>query len=473
MIEVRTPGMLTTVQDLGRPGRARFGVATGGALDRAALILGNRLLGNDPGEAALELTLIGPTLVFTEPTVFALAGADLGGRLNGAAFPIWEPIAARPGDELSFAPPKEAAGARCYLCIAGGIAVEPVMESRATDLIGGFGGVDGRALRAGDRLPIGPAPLPTEAILARQLSENPPPVVRGIAARVVLGPQQDRFTEAGLQTLLTSTFQVSAKSNRQGLRLNGPVIAHTRGADMISEGIAHGAIQVPGDGLPIVLLGARQTVGGYTKIATVIGADLDRFGQARPGDDIRFVSVSVEEARREMLAYRAWLDGIGVIERASVFGGATLTDEMGMPKEIAAVAGSWDPDGVVRVIEALARSGATSFAIEVASAGLKLEVRREGDAPSPLPRPPEAAMPEERTTSVTAPVLGVLYRRAAPDQPVLIEEGGSVEAGQTICVIEVMKTYHEVTAPRAGQLIAFLVAEGQFVEYGQAIAEIA
>jgi biotin-dependent carboxylase-like uncharacterized protein len=391
--------------------------------------------------------------------------------LNNQPVPLWEPVAVRAGDELTFVPPVNGAGARCYLCLAGGIALDPVLGSRATDLIGGFGGLAGRALRAGDLLPLGLPALPPEQILRRRLAETPAPIERGMTARVVLGPQAERFTEAGLRTLLESVYTISPKSNRQGLRLTGPAIEHARGADMISEGIAHGAIQVPGDGLPIVLLGARQTVGGYTKIATVIGADLDRFGQARPGDEVRFNAVDVEVARQETLARRTWLAGIEVVEGAGSFAGVRLGERFAR-EEIEAVAGSWDPDGVIRVIEALQRTGATLFALEVASAGLKLELRRDGDAPLAATGP-SSGQEADASTIVTAPVLGTLFRRAAPDQPLLVEEGAEVAAGQPLCMIEVMKTYHEVTAPRAGRLTAFLVPDGHFVEYGQPIAEIA
>lgn len=460
-IAVRAPGMLTTVQDLGRPGRARFGVAPGGALDRAALLLGNRLLGNEPGAAALEITLVGPMLVFEGEAVFALTGAELGARLDGAAVPVWEPVRARNGSELTFAP-AGGRGVRCYLCVAGGIDTEPVLGSRSTDLIGRFGGVKGRALRAGDRLPVGESVLPTEATLRRRLTELPPQAGDGATVRVVLGPQADRFTDEGVRTFLERAYRVSPNSNRQGVRLTGPPIAHARGADVVSEGIAHGAIQVPGDGQPIVLLAARQTVGGYTKIATAIGADLDLFAQLRPGDEVRFAAVDVAEARRATLERRRWLEGIGITD-------AGCGVDAG---EIGRLAGNWDPDGVVRVLEALERIGATDFRLEVEGAGLRLDVRR-GNAPSGEPASLEPARKEPSPDVVTAPVLGVCYRRATPDGPVLAEEGQRVEAGQPICVIEVMKTYHEVTAPRTGTLTRFLVPDGQYVEYGQPIAELA
>jgi biotin carboxyl carrier protein len=290
----------------------------------------------------------------------------------------------------------------------------------------------------------------------------------------VLGPQQDRFTGAGVKTFLCHIFEVSAKSNRQGIRLHGPPIEHVRGADLVSEGIAHGAVQVPGDGHPIVLLASRQTVGGYVKIATVAGADLDGLGQLRPGDRIRFTEVEVHEARAAMLTYRE-RTGPGAIVQTPHLHSGWAPVLVPTAEEIERVAGTWDPDGVVRVIEALERAGATSFAIEVA--GLKLELKRAENGPvTPESQASSAdvcarAEPGSERT-VTAPVLGVFYRRSAPDQPPLAEEGQTVESGQVICVLEVMKSYHEVVAPESGFLTEFLVEDGQFVEYGQPIARI-
>jgi biotin carboxyl carrier protein len=256
------------------------------------------------------------------------------------------------------------------------------------------------------------------------------------------------------------------------MRLQGPAIEHERGPDLVSEGIAHGAIQVPGDGQPIVLLGSRQTVGGYVKIATVIGADLDRLAQLRPGDDVQFEPVEIEPAR---VAFRAYLDALGQEAIASGDGRASshVADGLTMLKggeAIERAGGSWDPDGVVRVLEAVERTGVQLFRLSVEQAGITLEVdRRTGDQTA---TGIAEAPPEPVGTVVTAPVIGVFYRRPAPDQPPLAQPGQVIEAGQPLCVLEVMKTYHEVTATAGGRLDDFLVEDGQFVEYGQALCRI-
>ncbi|HEY7032238.1 MAG TPA: 5-oxoprolinase subunit PxpB [Thermomicrobiales bacterium] len=473
-IRVVQPGMLTTIQDLGRPGLARFGVAPGGALDRTALILGNRLLANDPGEAGLEITLLGPTLVFGGPTTVALTGADLGAQLNGSPVPLWQPVSVGEGDDFSFDPATGTGnGARAYLCVAGGLAIDPVLGSRSTDLVGHFGGLDGRPLRAGDEIPLRSAEPAIEALLRRRLAAPPPNHAPSMTARVVLGPQQDRFTADGIATFLGAEYAVSTKANRTGVRLTGPAIAHADNADLVSEGIAHGAIQVPGDGQPIVLLAARQTVGGYVKIATAIGADLDRFAQLRPGALVRFTAVTPDEARAETVSYRAGLGPSAVVDGPTVFTGwgpGEVAAELGGTASVDN-GGAWDPAGVVEVIKAAQAAGISSFRLELAGAGLTLELHRsvESALAAPERNLPNRAQAE---TTVTAPVLGVFYRRSAPDLPVLVEEGARIDAGQTLALLEVMKTYHEIQAPHAGTLVAFLVEDGQFVEFGQPIARL-
>lgn len=478
-IQVVEPGMLTTVQDLGRPGMARFGVAPGGVLDRTALILGNRLLGNDPSEAGLEITLIGPHLLFTDFATIALTGADLGARLNGGVLPRWGVIHLNPGDEISFDPGLGSGnGARAYLCLAGGLEIEPILGSRSTDLVGHFGGFQGRPLQAGDTLPLRFSATEAGAVRGLSLVNPPPSYDTDFSARVAFGPQSDRFTDEGRSTFLTSDYTVTTKANRQGVRLSGPAIAHTSNADLVSEGIAHGAIQVPGDGQPIVLLAARQTVGGYVKIATVIGADLDRFAQLRPGATLRFTDVSPEEARSATLQARAKLgpEAVKTTSRSHLGWSPAITQQHLEGLTDVTFRGVWDPAGVVQVIEAAQKAGIWSLHLEIVELGLTLDLHRGthvGPASPPTVETPasnESQPPTDSGNVITAPVLGVLYRRSSPDAPPLVEEGTTVEAGQIVALLEVMKTYHEVRAPAAGTLIEFLVADGAFVEFGQPIA---
>jgi biotin-dependent carboxylase-like uncharacterized protein len=462
LLTIEQPGLFTTVQDLGRPGLARFGVTRGGAIDRAALILGNRLVGNHPDAAGLECTLAGPTLRFEQETIFAITGAHLGAALEGEPVALWQPHLAPAGSRLSFAPSPIGAGARAYLTISGGIASDPVLGSRSTDLIGKFGGFEGRALQAGDRLSLGDSLVDPDLILRRRLASDPPELSNRFMVRVVLGPQDARFTGAGLTTFLNATYQVTSRSDRTGIRLSGPAIEQTNGADLISEGIAYGAIQVPGDGQPIVLLAARQTVGGYVKIATVIGADLDRLGQARSGDEIRFVAVSVDEARSATRLALRDVDESAIIEIDD--NGAESMNNAGT---------AWTPDGVIRVIAEAERAGVTHLKLEVASAGIALEIARDGAIePSPALILGDTPASDDHFVAVTAPVLGTFYRRPDPEAEAFVTVGQSVAEGDQIGLIEVMKNYHEVTAPSAGIITEILADDGDYVEYGQPLASI-
>ena len=290
------PGLLTTVQDLGRRGQRRFGVAEAGPADAAAHRSANRRLGNDEEAAALECTMAGPTLRFLRVMRFAIDGADLGAVLRRADLgdwpvPLGTAVLARPDNMLLFT--GRQAGARAYVAFAGGIEVPRVGGSRATDLAGGFGGLGGRALRAGDLLGVG---LPREPPGATGPPWNQP--AAHVVIRVVLGPQYDLFPPGEVERFLRETFRVGSTSDRTGCRLEGPRLAAREG-EITSDGMVPGSIQVPPDGKPIVMLADAPTTGGYPKIATVVTADLAKLAQLVPGEgEVRFSAVSVEEAQR-------------------------------------------------------------------------------------------------------------------------------------------------------------------------------
>lgn len=293
MFEVIQPGLYTTIQDRGRFGYLQFGIPPCGVVDAYAYKLSNLLVGNRGDEAVLEVTVIGPVMNVLEDGVIAITGADLSPHLNDSPLPLWESVPVKRGDKLSFKGLKK--GCRAYIAVGGGIDVPPVMGSRSTYVAGKIGGINGRPLIAGDIIPKGKIygtpgkRLPEEFVPSH--SNNP-------TIRVVLGPQEDYFSD-GIQTFLNSEFKVSSKADRMGYRLEGPVISHREGVEksIISEPSVPGGIQVPPDGQPIILL-IEQTVGGYTKIATVISTDIGFVGQAKPGDRIRFKAVDLKEAHR-------------------------------------------------------------------------------------------------------------------------------------------------------------------------------
>lgn len=295
-IKVVRPGLLSTVQDAGRLAYQRFGVSVSGAMDRFSFDVANLLVGNDPGEAVLEVTLLGPALELLDDCAFAITGGDLSPLLNGSPAPMWQCLFAPKGSTLSFGALR--AGARGYIAFAGGIDVPVVMGSRSTNAKAGIGGFEGRPLKAGDLLPINRTGVRADALplLAVPAARRPQYPARQVL-RVVLGPQDDYFTPEGIATLSAATYTVSKECDRMGYRLEGDPILHKTGADIISDGIAPGSVQIPGNGQPIILMADRQTTGGYTKIATVISADLPKVAQAKAGDTFCFEVVAIEQAQ--------------------------------------------------------------------------------------------------------------------------------------------------------------------------------
>jgi antagonist of KipI len=301
MIEVIKPGLLTTVQDQGRWGYQSYGVGIAGAMDCFALTAGNFLVGNPEGAAGLELTLLGPTLKFQGEALFALTGADLNPRLDGIPFPNWTAHLAPPGSTLSFGGRKN--GVRAYLSVAGGIDVPPVMESRSTYLIGRFGGLEGRALKNQDKLPLGMLTTSWKSLVGRFFPENlRPHYQKNPQIRVILGPFQDFFSEEGIATFLSTDYVITQNSDRMGYRLQGKSVHRRKEGELITCGLANGTVQIPPNGQPIVLLTDRQTIGGYPIIATVIHADLPLLAQCAPGNVVRFRAILPDEAREAYLA---------------------------------------------------------------------------------------------------------------------------------------------------------------------------
>jgi len=301
---IHDAGPQTTVQDLGRRGSLRVGIPPSGPMDREAFLLANRLVGNADDAAGLECTLIGPRIEFADERWVAVTGADMPVMLNGAEMPRWAGVEVEAGDVLRLGAARS--GVRGYLAVSGGIDTPPALGSRATYLRGRLGGFEGRALRKGDCLPLGPA---SGGAPAEVHEERIPDYTIEPTVRVVLGPQDDRFTRRGIAALFDAPYEMTPQSDRMGARLRGARIEHTRGHDIISDGVALGGIQVVGDGQPIVLLADRQSTGGYTKIGTVCSFDIGRAAQVKPGQRLRFRRVSVAEAHEFLRAYRRELDG--------------------------------------------------------------------------------------------------------------------------------------------------------------------
>jgi antagonist of KipI len=310
VIRVVEPGALTTVQDLGRPGQLRYGIPPSGPMDRVAFLVANRLVGNPDGAAGLECTILGPRFEAETACAIAVTGADMPLTVNGAEAPAWATLPLRAGDVVKLGAAR--AGVRAYVALSGGVDVTPVLGSRSTYLRGRLGGLHGRALRKEDRLGLFPARLPPRRRARSRVIAD----LRGEPElRVVLGPQADRFTEDGIRAFLGGDYEMLPQSDRMGARLRGPRIGHVKGHDIISDGIALGSIQVPGDGQPIALLVDRQSTGGYTKVATVCSFDIGRLGQVKPGHRLRFRAVDLAEAHRALREWQASI--VNVLEEAS------------------------------------------------------------------------------------------------------------------------------------------------------------
>jgi antagonist of KipI len=301
MLEVIEPGALTTVQDRGRIGWARYGIPESGPMDRLAFAAANRLVGNGSEVAALEITLSGPYLRTTADTLIAVCGADFDLWVDRVAAPGWHSVFARAGSFIRFG--QLQAGARAYFAVAGGIVVPSFLGSGSTYLPGGFGGLGGRALRIGDRLETGNDPLGRSPHqLWSDAGQRWPKARRPDYSdhpelRILLGPQEGYFAAEVVQSFLAAAYVVSPESDRMGSRLAGLVVRHRGPTGIVSDGVIAGTIQIPPDGRPIVMMVDHQTTGGYPKIGTVIQADLPLLAQCLPGDTVRFRAVTLAEAR--------------------------------------------------------------------------------------------------------------------------------------------------------------------------------
>ncbi len=293
-MEILSPGLLSTIQDLGRFGFQESGFAPSGASDPLSMKRANALVGNDPGEAVIEMMLLGITAYFRAACVIALAGADMSPKLNGAEVENGCAIRVEPGDVLELSGTRDGMG--CYLAAAGGFDIPAVMGSRSTGLRFGLGGFQGRRLVQGDLLPFR-SPVPDLPDLDSRRLISKPVYARHIVLRAVAGPQDYMFSETELEGFFSRPYSVTNATDRMGIRLEGEPIVPKISCDIISDGTTFGAIQVPSGGQPIILMADRQTTGGYAKIATVITADLPRAAQMRPGTIVRFMAVAVEEAQ--------------------------------------------------------------------------------------------------------------------------------------------------------------------------------
>ncbi|RXT04933.1 biotin-dependent carboxyltransferase family protein [Ammoniphilus sp. CFH 90114] len=310
------PGLLSSLQDLGRYGYQKHGVIVSGVMDPLAHRLANILVGNEENAATMEITMMGPVIEFQRDTLFSLCGGDLTPTIEGVKVPMWRPVWVKQGTQLKFG--NSATGCRAYLAVAGGFDVPDVMGSKSTYLRGGIGGYRGRALQAGDELPVGAVSelsnrlfkrlsqihtdQPFQTVTWAVSSELLPFYTDRPTIRVIRGNEYRWFTEKSREQFFQQAFSVSPQSDRMGYRIKGPQLELMEPRELISEAVAFGTVQVPPEGQPIVLLADRQTTGGYPKIAQIISVDLPLMAQVKPGDHVHFYEVSHQEAEELYLS---------------------------------------------------------------------------------------------------------------------------------------------------------------------------
>ncbi|SFE90554.1 5-oxoprolinase subunit C family protein [Alteribacillus iranensis] len=298
LCSVEKPGMFTTIQDAGRIGYQSKGIPTSGVMDAYAFKCANVLVKNEGTEAVLEMTLTGPVLHFHRNALIALTGADMKPKLNGVQRRMWKSFYVKKGDTLTFR--GAAKGARTYMAVHGGVYADEILNSKSTYVKAMIGGLKGRALQKGDLLfreekkEERPTPIALHPSLIPSYSDH-------VNIRVITGPEAQHFTKESLDRFFTSSFQVTNQADRMGIRLQGPMLRHTNGADIISDAVSFGTIQVAADGQPMILMADRQTTGGYTRIAHVITTDLSKVAQLLPSQTLCFQKVDIQKAHQEIL----------------------------------------------------------------------------------------------------------------------------------------------------------------------------
>lgn len=299
-ISVIKPGLLSTIQDLGRWGFQRFGVPVSGAMDRLALRLGNIILGNDEADAAIECTWMGPSLRFDREQLIAITGANLFPKLNGKEIAMWKPIYVPKDGILSFGK-AEADGCRAYICFYGGLDVPLVLGSRATYMNGKMGGINGRALVKGDQISFLKSLELGQSTFNWSMDSSLYPNLAGRRVRIMAGPHTDRLESESLSDLFSQAFEASNASDRMGYRLKSKALALRDKRELLSSGVTYGTIQLPADGHPIILMADHGTTGGYPIIGQVATIDLPLLAQLKPGEQIRFEEISMQQAQHLLL----------------------------------------------------------------------------------------------------------------------------------------------------------------------------
>ncbi|NLN48540.1 MAG: biotin-dependent carboxyltransferase [Clostridiales bacterium] len=316
VIKIIKPGLYTTVQDKGRIGFQRYGIPVAGAMDDFSFRVANILVGNDENEAVIEATFLGPSIQLNFDGFIAITGAYMDPKINETKAKMWRSLKVEKGDILEFSGATK--GLRTYIAFGGGLDISEILNSKSTYVRGALGGFKGRKLLTDDEIIVNVSKSNAET--GKYIPPGCIPVYpKEVNVRVILGPQDDHFSSEVIETFLNSPYKITAEADRMGYRLEGPTLSHVKGPDIISDGIAIGSVQVPGHGFPIVMMADRQTTGGYTKIATVVSADLPYLAQMGPGDIMHFQRVTIEEGQDLYIQYEKNIDNIKIrVENSNI-----------------------------------------------------------------------------------------------------------------------------------------------------------
>ncbi len=443
-IKVLQAGALTTIQDLGRVGYQKFGIPVTGVMDEYSFRLANILVGNDEGEAALEMTLMGPKLQFGADTVFAITGADLSPTLDGKKVPMFTSVLAKKDSVLSFGMCKK--GMRAYLAFAGAIDVPAPNGSKSTFMKSKIGGFEGRKLEKDDELFVDGRTAESGLTVSREFYTD---IKKELSLRVVLGPQEDYFTDQGIQTFSSKEgYTITEQSDRMGVRLDGAKIEHKETADIISDAAVIGSIQVPASGTPIILMADRQTTGGYTKIATVIKEDIAKLAQIAPQSKVFFDIVSIEEAQE---LYRSFYDKLAKA-KASLGKVEPVDSAATVQAAMMYAVGEYIAKG---------ESGMKKFKIRIDGEEHEIEIESMAGGATGSSASAVNAVKEQ----VVAPMAGNIIQLA-------VKEGDEVKAGQLLLLFEALKMENEISANTDGKIGKIYVSVNDKIESGAVLVDI-
>ncbi|MCC5894448.1 MAG: 5-oxoprolinase/urea amidolyase family protein [Alkalibacterium sp.] len=471
-IQITSSGMHTTVQDQGRNGYQRYGFSVSGAMDSFSYRLANFLAGNTDQEAVLEMAGTGASFIFTESNTLAVTGAECCPKLDGRALKMNQPVWVEAGVELTTGVIKN--GTFSYIAFAGGLHIPEVMGSQSTSTRYGVGGLYGRTLRIDDEIAF-KAPLKSGQVkgLERGLSLNAPEKKEVTTIRFIMGSEPDLFSKTATETFLDTAYTVSSQSDRMGYRLKGSRIGTDQQQDSLSEGTVLGDIQIPPDGQPIVLMADRQTTGGYPVIGTITTVDIPKMVQCTPGEKVRFLPISLEEAHDLLKQQEEWFKSFEENRLSLKNGNASFKEKQSSELTVFE---EWDNEKIKDIISVVDKSTLTLFTYKDDRIRIRIDKQQQVtdvmSEDAPVPETEEPSVPEQSTFTIYSNLVGLFFSRPHPDAPPFVVEGESVRADQTVARVEILNIQYDILAGTNGIIQSFFVENDQAIQYGQPLIEL-